>query len=427
MIAPEIYEFGEFTLDVSERRLSRRGKRIALTPKAHDLLSILVRRAGRLVTKRELLELAWPECFVSEGIVAVQISALRRTLGGKGSNRHIETIPRSGYRFISPVARRNGRRDWASGPQPAGHPEVYQWFGRGRAHLLSCSIREVPEAIAAFQTAVELEPAYAAAHAGLALAHCAQAHFRMAPPAEAYQAARAAALRALAMDPASADAQAALGAVLLLSDWNWIGARKSLERALELNPNHTEAYLLFGQLMEALGDLDDGLELKHRALERDPFSPLVHLQISLSYWNQRRFDDAIRWASKTLELDPHHPHAREHLAGAYLKKGDFDRYFAENEKHARLHGVPAEALAPAREAYAAGGRAALIRLVLEHAERHPGAFPAMQLAIFYGDAGDRNRAFGYLQRAIEARDPALVHLAVAPQWDSLRGDPRFQD
>jgi tetratricopeptide (TPR) repeat protein len=227
------------------------------------------------------------------------------------------------------------------------------------------------------------------------------------------------------MDASSADAQAALGAVLFLADWNWFGAETSLARALEINPNHTEAYLLSGQLKEALGRLEEGLHLKLKALERDPFSPLVHLQISLSYWNQRRYEDSIGWANKALALDPRHPHAREHLAGAYLKQGDFDRYMAENVRHAELHGVPADALEPLRQAYATGGRGGVVRLVLQHADSRPDAFPAMQLAVFSGEAGDLDAAFRHLARAIDSHDPALVHLAVAPQWDSLRGDPRF--
>jgi tetratricopeptide (TPR) repeat protein len=111
-----------------------------------------------------------------------------------------------------------------------------------------------------------------------------------------------------------------------------------------------------GRLMETQSHLDLGLEMKQRGLERDPFSPLVHLQISLSYWNQRRYDDAIEWANRTLELDPQHTHAREHLAGAYLKKGDTDRHLAENTRHAEVHGVSPAALEPLRRAYAEGGR-----------------------------------------------------------------------
>lgn len=98
---------------------------------------------------------------------------------------------------------------------------------------------------------------------------------------------------------------------------------------------------------------------------------------------------------------------------------------AENIKHAKLHGVTAEALEPLKQAYAAGGRAGVVRLVLQHAASQPHAFPAMQLAVFSGEAGDLDAAFRHLDRAIDSRDPTLVHLAVAPQWDSLRGDPRF--
>jgi len=422
----ESYEFGDFTLDVSERRLSKAGEPVSLEPKAHEVLLALVRNAGRLMTKRELLDLVWPESFVEEGVLAVHISALRKALGDRGRTC-IETVSRAGYRFTSSVARRADRgTPWLSSfGIPAVRPEVYELIGRGRSHLLKASMFEVPHAVAAFRAAIEIDPGYAPAHAGLALACCAQARLRIVPPAEAYTEARAEALRALAMDDACADAQVALGSVLFFSEWNWAGAERSLNRALQLDPKHTEAYLLSGQLLEALGQLEQGLEMKLKALERDPFSALVHLQISMSYWNQRRYDDAIEWANKALELDPQHPHAREHLAGAYLKKGDFDRYLAENIKHAETHGVPAAALEPVVHAYASSGRAGVVRLFLERVATQPQAFPAMQLALFYGEAGEMDRAFGHLERALENHDPALVHLAVAPQWDSLRADPRF--
>jgi tetratricopeptide (TPR) repeat protein len=106
------------------------------------------------------------------------------------------------------------------------------------------------------------------------------------------------------MDNECADAQVALGAALFLSEWDWIGAERSLQRALEINPHHTEALLHYGSLLEALGQLDQGLQLKQQALERDPASPLVLVQIATSYWNQRRYDDALAFANKALNLDP---------------------------------------------------------------------------------------------------------------------------
>jgi DNA-binding winged helix-turn-helix (wHTH) protein len=413
----EFYEFGEFTLDAPERRLSRGSQLIPLARKEHEVLVALIRNAGRLVSKSNLLELVWPDAYVEEGILAVHISRLRKALGGNGI---IETIPRLGYRFTATVTRPSGSTE-----KPSRNPDVYELIGRARSALLTASMFDLPKAIAAFQAAIEADPTYASAHAGLALAYCMQAGRRLVPPAQAYGDAKAAALRALAMDPACADAQIALGAVLFFSEWDWSGATRSFERALELDPSSTEAHLLYGQLLVALGKVQEGLETKLMALERDLNSPMVHLQISLSYWHQRRYDDAVEWANKALRLDPQHPHAREHLAAAYWKKGDSDQYFAENLRHAELHGVPPEVLMQLRHTFATEGRSGMLKLVLQQASKAPQAFPAMQLALFHGEAGNMDLAFQFLDRAFEDHDPSLVHLAVAPQWDPLRGDPRF--
>jgi DNA-binding winged helix-turn-helix (wHTH) protein len=423
-VSAERYVFGELTIDVGERRVTRHGEAVALPPKAHDLLVCLVRRAGHLVSKRDLLDAVWPDAFVEEGSLAVHVSALRKALGDdRESARYIQTVSKTGYRFVAKLIESAAPARPAA--QPAASAEVHELVGQARLKLLSVSRKELPDAVAGFEAAITLDPTYAPAHAGLALARCVQAELRLLPPAEAYPLARASALRALAMDDDSADALTALGAVMFLSEWDWIGAARSLQRALEINPGHTQARLLYGHLLDTQGRLDDGLAMKLMALETDPFSPSVHLAIALSYWNQRRYDEMIRWASKTLDLDPGHGLAREFLAGAYWKLGDFDRHMEENLKHAANHGVPPEALEPMRRVYADCGRAGVVRLALDHAASHPRGFPDAQLALFHGELGDLDAALRHLERAIEARDPCLVDLAVAPQWDQLRADPRF--
>ena len=432
MPSGEVYEFGPFRLDVPERLLSKNGQAIALAPKSHELLLALVRRAGRLAMRRELLDAVWPEAFVEEGILSVHISTLRKALGDdEPQRRYIETVSRAGYRFVASISSQPAQNIASQSASSRGvmlspaRPEIHELIGRGRYHLLLASVFEVPKAIDAFQSAVDLDPTYAPAHAGLALAHCAQATLRIKPTAESYEAARAAALRALAMDDSSADARVALGAVMLLSEWNWEGAERSLQRALSLNPNHSHAYLLYGQLLEAMGRLADGRAMKMRALERDALSPLVHLQIAMSCWHQRCYDESIAWANKTLELDPQHPHVREHIASAYWKKGDTDRWMEENLRHAALHNTPAEVLQQLKETYAAGGHKAIFTMVLNGLSMRPEAAPAMQLAILHGELGKIDQAFQWLDRAIDSRDPCLIHLAVAPQWDCLRSDARF--
>lgn len=566
MTTPERYSFGGFTLDVAERRLSADGAPLTLAPKAFDLLVAMVRRAGRLLTKRELLATVWSESFVEEGILTVHVSALRKALRDTTRPpRYIETVARSGYRFIAPVtesrqaprvipgrwsiavlparslsgstdgehliglaitdalidrlgrfnplavrptgavdAYRSGAEDpaavgrtlrsdavvdasfermrdgvrlsarllrcddggqiWSGcfedsagnlaatavadavaaelgatlydpsvhsaetvgmSPVPQTRLRVYELCGRGRAHLLSASMVEVPKAVEAYREAVAVDPTYAPAHAGLALACCAQASMRVALPLDAYRDARAAALRALAADAGCADAQVALGSVLFFAEWDWQGAEQCLRRVVDLNPSHVQGHLLYGRLLDALGRAQEALDMKLRAFECDPLSPLVHVQIALCYWNQRQYDEAIEWANRAVTLDPRHLLAREFLAGAYLKKGDFDRYLAEVIDHAACAGVAAAELDPLKATYAAGGASRFWTNSLEQMSASPNV-PPLQLAVFAAQAGDIDTAFLHLDRAIGARDPSLVDLAVAPQWDPLRHDSRFE-
>ncbi len=427
MTSSEVYGFGDYALEVAERRLSMGTTVVPLTPKMYDVLVALVRRAGHLVTKRELLAEVWPESFVEEGILAVHVSGLRKALAdGASGRRFIETVSGSGYRFVAAVTPGGSV---ASGSRA---PEVHALVGRGRAHLLTASLFDLPLAISSFTAAGNLDATYAPAHAGLALAYCAQAELRAAPHLTAYAHAKVAALRALAMDDSCADAQMALGSVLFYSEWDWDGAERSLTRALALNPQSTEAMLLYGRLLEALGQLERGLAMKLRALERDPESPLVYVQIAQSYWNQRRYDESIGWANKALELDPRHLLAREFLSAAYWRKGDFDRMFAEAITHAEAYGAQSGAIDQVRrvcaelhQAHANGGRPAVVAFMLRQACEQPNGGSPIQLAVLHGEAGTMDAAFQHLGRAIDDRDPCLVHLAVAPQWDSLRGDTRF--
>jgi tetratricopeptide (TPR) repeat protein len=248
---------------------------VSLAPKAFDLLVALVEQAGRLVTKPALLARVWPDAHVEEGILAVHVASLRKALGDpRGQSRFIETVPRAGYRFIGDVTRGTTGLEplslrWPVGVLPA-NPAVCERIGRGRAHLLTQARAEIPKAIEAFESAIALDPTYAVAHAGLALAHCTAGELRLAPHATAYEMARGAALRALAMDAGAADAHVALGAVLFLNDWNWVGAERALTRALAIAPDHADGLLLFGRLLDARGHGERALAVKQKALELAP-------------------------------------------------------------------------------------------------------------------------------------------------------------
>ena len=320
--------------------------------------------------------------------------------------------------------------------------EASELIARGWAHLRSGSFFEVSHAVSAFSAATVVDPSDAAAHAGLALAKVAQATLRAVPLAEGFDDARAAALRALALDDRCADAQVALGQIMLHREWDWLAAERCFQRALALNPNHPEAYLHYGNLMEALGELDRGLQLKLRGLECDQTSALAHVMIALSFFEQRRYDDVIVWTNKTLDRDPEHLFARELLAGAYWKKGDWERLLTEDLRRAEARAPSEEARVALREmcseildVYRRSGYAEAQRCILKHRQRagellSGGEAPKLVdsdlgLVLHHAETGDLDHAFEHLERSLDARDPALIHLAVSPMWDSLRGDPRF--
>jgi len=256
---------------------------------------------------------------------------------------------------------------------------------------------------------------------------------------EAFTEAKASALRALAMDSGSADAQVALGTVLFLSEWDWTAAERSLQRALEINPDHTEALLQYGSLQEALGRLDDGLRCKQQALARDPRSPGVLVQIAISYWHQRKYDDTLVWARRALEVDPKHVLASQFIMHVYVKIGDINRFAAWTVSQALAWGFPEErvaamkqVIADMQQVYTTAGLSGVRRFLVDQITNPQLDFDillkmAFFRAVLYGAAGRLDEAFDCLDQAIADRDPALVHLAVGPDWDGLRADQRFNE
>ena len=423
-----------------ERRLLRGEEVVRLAPKAYDVLVALVRQRGRLVTKDELLKRIWPESFVEEGGLNVHMSALRKALREDARRPiYIETVAGSGYRFIAAVRFDSEDEKPFASSAVARPVELYELVGRGRSHLLSGSFFELPAAVDAFRSAIEIDPTYAPAHAGLARARCVLAASHAVPHQEAFAEAKASALRALAMDSASADAQVALGTVLFFSEWDWTAAERSLQHALEINPDHTEALLQYGSLQEALGRLDDGLRCKQQALARDPRSPGVLVQIAASYWHQRKYDDTLVWARRALEVDPKHVLASQFINHVYVKIGDINRFAAWTVSVAVEFGFPEERVAVLKQVtadmqqvYATAGLSGVRRFWVEQITNPQLDFDMLlKMAFFrakmYGAAGRLDEAFDCLDQAIAHRDPALVHLAVAPDWDGLRDDPRFDD
>jgi tetratricopeptide (TPR) repeat protein len=349
------------------------------------------RRDGRYQSARELLTELWPLKRQLDANVARAVPGAVRLelLGRSGSHPGAAAVTPAGVGDASPT-------------DAARASEAAELVARGWAHVRSASYWEVPDAVSAFQAATVIDPTYAGAYAGLAFAKMSEGTNRTVL-VKAFGEAKTAALRALALDDQSADARAALGLVMVFAEWDWIAAERSFQRALAIDSNHAEAYLYYGFLKEVLGDLERGLSLKMQGLECDSMSVLAHVQIALSFFYQRRYDDVIVWANKALDRDPHHNFASELLAGAYWKLGDLERH-AEIMQRVRDHASE------------------VLRVDFSKSDFSNADFP---LAMHAVQIGDLDAAFEHLQRMLDARDPALVDLAVGPHWDTLRADPRF--
>jgi tetratricopeptide (TPR) repeat protein len=223
--------------------------------------------------------------------------------------------------------------------------------------------------------------------------------------------------------------------VLFLSEWDWVGAENSFRRALDISAGYTEAYLRYGNLLDAVGRVQEGLCMKHRALECEPASPVVLVQVAISYWNQRKFDDTITWARRALEHNDKQPLAWEYLSSSHWAKGDIESFVALHIRRAEVFEGPIIGTprigghaAAMRDASGPNRREAVKRFLLDRSiSPAAGGASIIRLAAIKAALGDTDAALRHLDAALAECDPAVVYLGVSPLWDVLRGDPRFEE
>jgi TolB-like protein/DNA-binding winged helix-turn-helix (wHTH) protein len=311
-----------------------------------------------------------------------------------------------------------------------GDPEAYRLYLRAR--YLSNERTEVAlrKAIEYFQEAIARDPRYALAYSGLADAHCTAAspYNKRVAPRDAHPHAKAAALRALELDPELSEAHASLGQVLVLFDWDWAGAQRAFDRALELNPSNGVALHWRSHGSLALGRFDDSWRDALRALDTDPVSVMLSIHLGEHHHLARQHDLAREQFRKALELNPHHPNARPLLALAYEANGLHAPAIAELEAAAPFWAGTSRVRGPLGRLYGLAGRTADARSVLQELLREragPKYIAADDIAAVHLGLGETDRAIEWLQQACDERAAALMNLKVDPAFDGLRRDARF--
>ena len=609
------YEFDEFQVDVSERRLTQRGEIVPLTPKVFDTLLLLLKRNGQTVDKQELMRQLWPDTFVEESSLAQNIFQIRRALGEKQSEaRYIETIPKRGYRFCAdvrefpaipaeelmpqrssvtsafPFRKFSWRRvavpavviiligavgvtvllqrsrsdnpkgfpeiktlavlpfrplDKASEDEPMrfgmadalisrlsnlGHisvrptsttlnfaassnnaveagrqlrvdavldgtiqrvnnhlrinvqlvrvndggaiwsetfdeqftnilaledsiseqvvaklagklssgaasyasnrytknAEAYQEYVRGRYFWNKRTEDGFRKGIEHYKRAIEIDPAYGLAYAGLADCYM---FLAASQSGDAVERARAAAKKALELDPTLAEAHTTLGMISSDHDGNAQEGEKAYLRAIEFNPNYATAHHWYGLDLFAAGQFDKALVEVKKAQELDPLSLQTNMVLGLFHFYMRRYDDAIKQLQQTLELDVDHAGSRVCLGLAYEQKRMRREALDEFEKVLKRYANNVGALSARAHIQATMGKREEAEKVLDDLVKRPNPRPFIihEIALINAALGNKDEALRWIEKLSHSKAKGVViRLKYDPRLDVLRSDPRFK-
>jgi DNA-binding winged helix-turn-helix (wHTH) protein/TolB-like protein/Flp pilus assembly protein TadD len=615
--ALQFYQFGPFRIDVAERVLQLEGERLTLTPKAFDLLLLLVENQGHLLEKDDLMKILWPNTFVEEANLSNNISQLRKVLSADPTHQYIETVPRRGYRFVAKVAvtsagpeivsnitmeavigelsdndsrgsisetsRRiriprfalvftallalgfalyfwlrnsatqqsirtiavlpfkplaadssdeslemgmadtlitrlsnvrqlivrptsavrkyatldndelaagrdqkvdavlegniqksadkirvtvrlvrvaDGSLLWADhfdekftnlfavqdsiSERVAGalavkltgderesltkrytaNTEAYQLYLRGRFFLNKSTEADFRKSVDYFQQALEKDPNYALAYAGLADSYVQLGFYGLMPANESHSRAKEAAARALQIDDRLGEAHASLAIIMTTYYWDWEEAEKQFKRAIELVPNYSAAHNWYAQYLSFTGRHDEALKEAMRAQEIDPLSLFMNSNIGLVLFLSRQYDSSIAATQKTLELDPGFPLAHMIMGLSYVQMGLHEKAISALQKAS----AQPDSRALLGYVLALAGRDKEARKILDELEQESKkkyVAPA-PVAITYIGLGQKDRAMELLEKAYDERLWEMGMLKVNPVFDPLRSDPRFE-
>jgi DNA-binding SARP family transcriptional activator len=310
--------------------------------------------------------------------------------------------------------------------------EAYHAYLRGRYFWNKRTEGGLKKGIEHFRQAIELDPCYAPAYAGLAESYVVLGSFGVGAlaPAEAFPRAKEAATRALEIDGTLAEARAALAYALASYDWDWDAAQREFLRAIELKPACTTAHHWYGLIyLTAMGRLEEAFAEVRRAHELEPLSLNINTDFGLLPYLMRQYDRAIDEYREALELDQNFVYTHWKLGLAYEQKAMYEEAVEEFQRAIALSGGSAQALVLLGHTYAASGRRREALKVLDELgeltkRRY---FSPYRVAAIHLGLGEQERAFEWLERAYEERDSWLVWLKVDPVLDGLRSDPRFKD
>ena len=312
---------------------------------------------------------------------------------------------------------------------PSVAPEAYEDYLKGRYYWNKRTDENLTKAIGYFEDATRKDPHYALAYAGLSdcYAIISATIFGTVPSSVSAPKAKAAAQRALEIDPTLTEAETSLATVKFNYDWDWPGAAAEFDRSIHLNPSYATAYQRYSLYLMAMGRTRDSFEKINKARELDPLSISINFSLGWRLYMARQYDRAIEQIRNTIEMDPSYELSHLVAGQAYAQKGQFERAVAELRKAVDLsHGTPMMVSALANTYARAGNKIEAEKLLAQlGAESKTQYVSPYYFAIVYAGLGENETAMDWLDKAFADRSNGLVFLQVEPELDGLRSNPRF--
>jgi TolB-like protein/Tfp pilus assembly protein PilF len=312
--------------------------------------------------------------------------------------------------------------------RPTENKAAYDLYLRGRFFWFKRTADDLEKAASCFQQAIEIDPKFSLAYVGLADALVLMPAYGAKSPQAAYPPAKAAAQKAIALDPNLAEAHASFGKVLWNQDFDFAQSIREFETALKQNANYATAHHWYGNSsLACLGRFDQAVKEVRRAVELDPLSLIFNADLGGTLVLARRYDEAIDQLRRTLELDPSFGYTHYNLGQALEMRGELAGAIAAYEKARQLGNDPMPSAYLAHAYARSGRRADALRLQQELTEAAKKRYvPTFAFAVIALGLDDRARTLDLLEQAFEARESRFIaYLNVDPFFDRLRDDPRF--
>ncbi len=301
----------------------------------------------------------------------------------------------------------------------------------GRYHWNKRTPESIAKSIEFFQQAIEADLALAPAYSGLADAFAlfGSLEYGVYPPKEIMPKAKEAALTAVRLDPSLAEAHTSLANIRLFYDWDWEAAKREFEKAIELNPNYATAHHWFANYFVVVGKLNEARKEIKKALDLDPNSLVINTDVGWIYQHSRKYDEAIAQIQSTLKLEPNFIQAHLALGFAYCLQNKHEEAIQSFQTARKLsNGYPLSIAALSYALAISEQESQSLELLDQLNEISMEQYiPALYFALIHMGLGNNDRAFEWIDKAIQERSAYLAYFAVDPKLDRLRSNPRFSE